>query len=101
MDYTDWIDSAIAAIGNMMATVMMATVRRSILKSHRNTTLFPNEWRQSIDWLKRRHLEQRMHGPRPACAITTSLSWSSSGQEIGADFFSHEAYMLRHSSFYT
>ena len=72
-----------------------------MLESHRNTTLLPNERRQSIDWPKRRHLEQRMHGPRPSCAITTRLSWFSSGQEIGADFFSHEAYMLRDSSFYT
>lgn len=36
-----------------------------------------------------------MHGPRPSYAITTRLSWSSSGQEIGADFLSHEAYMPR------
>ena len=68
VDYTDWIDSAIAAIGNMMVTV-----RRSMLESHRNTTLLPNERRQSIDWPKRRHLEQRMHGPRPSYAITTRL----------------------------
>lgn len=44
VDYTDWIDSAIAAIGTIMVTV-----RRSMLESHRNTTLLPNERRQSID----------------------------------------------------
>ncbi len=60
MDSNDWIDSAIAAIGNMMGIV-----RSSMPESHRNTTLLPNERRQSIDWPKRRHLEQRMHGPRP------------------------------------
>jgi hypothetical protein len=58
----------------------------------------------------------RLRATRPACAkrfgedrerrrqpLSTAyqFNWSSSGQEIGADFFSHEAYMLRDSSFYT